>query len=62
MGVNDSKLALKLLKNGKGIILWHDYDGWEGVTSALNELYEHHPAFVSIRHIEGTSLVCLISA
>lgn len=59
--INDSKLALKLLRNGKGIILWHDYDGWEGVTSALNELYKQHPAFASIRRIEGTSLVCLIS-
>ena len=33
--MNDSRLALKLLRDGKGIILWHDYNTpyWEGVTS-----------------------------
>jgi len=51
--LNDSKIALKLLKNGKGIILWHDYDVWDGVTQALNELQQQNSKFNSCFHIEG---------
>jgi len=60
--LNDSKQALKLLKGGKGLILWHDYDKiwWEGLTIALNELYLEGAQFKEIKHIHGTSLVCLI--
>jgi len=57
--LNDSKIALKLLKNGKGVIIWHDYDGWDGVTKALNELRSQNPEF-NFLHIEGTRLVCLM--
>ena len=59
---NDSAIALKLLHEGHGIIVWHDYDSvWEGVTKALNELYSTVPEFADIRHISGTSLVFLNS-
>ncbi len=58
--LNDSEMALKLLRNKKGIILWHDYHVWEGVTRALNELYLNNLAFKNIQHIEGSSLACLI--
>lgn len=58
--LNDSKLALKLLKNGKGTIFWHDYDGKEGVTRALNEVYSTIPEFKNVKHIIGTSLACLV--
>lgn len=59
---NDSAIALKLLREGKGIILWHDYDTvWEGVTQAMNELYSVEPAYEKMRHISGTSLVYLLS-
>jgi predicted O-methyltransferase YrrM len=57
---NDSRIALKLLKAEKGVILWHDYGSWEGVTRALNELFLRDNNFKSIRQIEGTSLVLLI--
>jgi hypothetical protein len=57
---NDSAIALKLLKEGKGTVVWHDYDSvWEGVTKALNELFNTAPAYVQTRHISGTSLVYL---
>ena len=61
--LNDSLQALKLLRNGRGIILWHDYDTpwWKGVTKALNELYMKSGEFKGLRHIEGTSMVCLIN-
>lgn len=58
--LNDSKQALKLLKNGRGVILWHDYDALEDVTRALNELYSKASGFKGLRHIKGTSLVSLI--
>ncbi len=57
--LNDSKIAIQLLKNQKGIILWHDYKSWEGVTEALDELYVKNTDFKHLRHIEGTSLVYL---
>lgn len=58
--LNDSSVALKLLRNGKGAILWHDYAEWNGVTKALNELYQTNPVFNGIRHIQGTHLGLLI--
>ncbi len=58
--LNDSRIALKLLKDKKGVIIWHDYMMWEGVTRALKELYSTEPEFKDIRHIEGTSLACLV--
>jgi hypothetical protein len=55
---SDSEKALTLLRGGKGIMLWHDYGTkWHDVTAALNDLKTTHPAFGSIRHIRGTSLV-----
>ena len=35
---NDSYNGHKIIKK-KGIIYWHDYNGWPGVTEALNEYY-----------------------
>ena len=60
--LHDSRHALKLLKDGKGLILWHDYDKiwWIGLTNALNELYTEQNEFGGAMHINGTSLVCLI--
>jgi hypothetical protein len=39
--LNDSNIGHELVKDG-GIILWHDYNGWPGVTKALHEFYESH--------------------
>jgi hypothetical protein len=41
--------------------LWHDYGKWQGVTRALEELYRNAPKFASLKHIDGTSLVCLVN-
>lgn len=59
--LNDSKAALRLLRNGKGVILWHDYAVWEGVTRALNEMFSQAKEFQGLRHIEHGSLACLIA-
>jgi len=58
--MSDSRQALKMLPAGRGIILWHDYGGWPGVTRALNQLQATDPEFQGVRHIAGTSLACLI--
>ena len=61
--MNDSKIALKLLRDGQGVILWHDYgrpQWWPGVIRALDELQKKSKPFETLVHIEGTSLVCLI--
>ncbi len=49
---NDTEQALKMIKNG-GVILWHDYLVWNGVTDYLNELCNK----LKLIHIKGTSLV-----
>ena len=59
--LNDSKVVLRLLRNGKGVILWHDYAGWEGVTRALNELFSQTKEFQGLRRIEHSSLVYLMA-
>jgi hypothetical protein len=58
--LNDSKIALKLLKNKSGIILWHDYGEWWDVTEALNKLYLKVNEFKNVKHIEGTLFAMLI--
>jgi len=54
--INDTKIALKLLRNGKGIIIWHDY-GWNEVVQALNEFYQKDRRFLGLKNIAGTSFV-----
>ena len=60
--LNDSKRALELLHNGQGVIIWHDYGKpwWQGLTTALNEMYAEGKEFKNIQHIQGTSLVYLV--
>ena len=65
--LNDTEIALKLLRDGHGVILWHDYTAWPGATRALNELSQRaltnpppavgHPVFENMKHISGTTLV-----
>lgn len=59
--LNDSEKARRLLKDGRGVIIWHDYGDWEGTTRALNELYSENEYFRNLKHISGTSLACLIA-
>lgn len=55
----DSQTALRLLKPEGGVIVWHDYGGWPGVTRGLNELFDSRGVFEGLRHIRGTSLCVL---
>ena len=56
--LNDSARALEMIRPG-GVIFWHDYGVWPGVTEALDELQRSNPAFANLRWIEGTSLAVL---
>jgi hypothetical protein len=56
--VSDSRRVRALLPARGGVIVWHDYGIWPGVTRALEEL-AHEPSFAGLRHIAGTSLVVL---
>ena len=60
-GLSDSEKAIQLLRDGRGVIVWHDYGNWEGITKALNELRSKGEPFQRLKHIRGTSLVCLIA-
>ena len=57
----DSRRAVKLLREGRGTIVWHDYGTWEwpGATRALNDLYAEGGVFHGLRRVEGTTLVYL---
>jgi predicted O-methyltransferase YrrM len=50
----DSETALRLLAAG-GMVMWHDYGAWDGVTRALEELEASRT--LGLRHVRGTSLV-----
>jgi hypothetical protein len=52
--MSDTRAAMKLVRPG-GIIVWHDYGVWEGVTRALEEIERRE--HLGLRHIAGTSLV-----
>lgn len=56
--LNDSRKALGMLRDGRGVVVWHDYGEWEGVTRALNEL-SRESDFAGLRWIEGTTLAIL---
>lgn len=56
--LNDSEIALRLIRPG-GVVLWHDYAGFAGVTRALNQLFQQDSRFAGLRHIDGTSLCVL---
>jgi predicted O-methyltransferase YrrM len=57
--VADTETALKLLAP-QGMIVWHDYGVWEGVTRALEEIEARR--HLGLRHVRGTSLVVWKSA
>lgn len=55
--LNDSLNCMKVVgKNG--LIMWHDYGGWPGVTKALDELNSEYKDIV---HIKGTSIAFYFS-
>lgn len=57
--INDSLVALKLIRAAGGTIVWHDYGRWDGVTSALHELRAKNAAFHDVVQIAGTTLAML---
>jgi predicted O-methyltransferase YrrM len=59
--LNDTRAALKMLRNGTGVILWHDCVPDTPVVTALNELHAAHPELQNMRVIEGTTLACCVS-
>jgi predicted O-methyltransferase YrrM len=52
--IADTDTALRLVAN-KGMVMWHDYGVWDGVTRALEEIETSRQ--LGLRHIRGTSLV-----
>jgi methyltransferase family protein len=50
----DSDTAFRLVAK-KGMVIWHDYGVWEGVTRALEEIEASR--HLGLRHVRGTSLV-----
>ncbi|MBI4686383.1 MAG: class I SAM-dependent methyltransferase [Nitrospirae bacterium] len=52
--MSDSYAAMKMIKKG-GVIIWHDYGIWEGVTRALEEI--EAKGKYGLKNIKGTSLV-----
>jgi hypothetical protein len=52
--IADSDTAFRLLAD-KGMVIWHDYGVWEGVTRALEEIEASR--HLGLRHVRGTSLV-----
>jgi len=53
---NDTEIAFKLLRKG-GIILWHDYGVWRGVTKVLNSYYKKDNRFKNLKHIDSSCFV-----
>lgn len=55
--LNDSRIALRLLRNGRGTVAWHGYaPAFDRVVRALEKLYASEPEFAAMRHIAGTDL------
>ena len=52
--LSDTRAAMTMVGRG-GVILWHDYGIWAGVTKALEELEQSRG--YRLRNIRGTSLV-----
>src|SRR6185295_7516519 len=50
----DTDTALRLVAD-KGVVIWHDYGVWEGVTRALEAIEASR--HLGLRHVRGTSLV-----
>ena len=50
----DSETAFRLVAP-HGVVIWHDYGVWDGVTRALEEIEAARK--LGLRHIRGTSLV-----
>ncbi len=52
--MSDSRVALDIAEAG-GVVVWHDYGIWKGVTDALEEIESKEG--LGLRNLRGTSLV-----
>ncbi len=52
--LHDSEIAFRLVAQN-GMIIWHDYGVWKGITQALDEI--EAACQLGLRRIRGTSLV-----
>ena len=52
--IADTETAFRLVAD-KGMVIWHDYGVWDGVTRALEEIEASR--HLGLRHVRGTSLV-----
>jgi hypothetical protein len=52
--IADTDTAFRLVAD-KGMVIWHDYGVWEGVTRALEQIEASR--HLGLRHVRGTSLV-----
>jgi predicted O-methyltransferase YrrM len=57
--LSDSLHAVKM-RSDRGVIAWHDYGVWHGVTNALNDLQRSAEPFASLRHVAGTNVAVLL--
>ena len=57
---NDTRIALKLLKESKGIIVWHDYRPLSQVAKVLNRMAKQEPIMKNLVRIKGCDMACLI--
>lgn len=52
--MSDTREAIQMVTKG-GVIIWHDYGIWEGVTRALEEIENKYK--IGLKNIGGTSFV-----
>jgi predicted O-methyltransferase YrrM len=53
---NDTEVAYKLVGHRPGLIAWHDYNGWPGVTEVLEEYQRDDSRFRNLTYVSGTSI------
>jgi predicted O-methyltransferase YrrM len=53
---NDTEVALRLIGNRNGLIVWHDYGGWPGVTEVLEDYQAKDARLGQLVNVVGTSL------
>lgn len=60
--IADSRSACRLIGKRGGVIIWHDYATWPGVTQAVEEIHESVKENADIFWIEGTTLAVMIAS
>jgi predicted O-methyltransferase YrrM len=54
---SDTEVALKLIGERDGIIVWHDYSEWaRGLIEVLHEYRDHHPRLHGLAYVRDTAL------